>query len=286
MIDASFVEAVQTRQRIAGFTHNFYRYPARFSPLFVRSAIQTFTKPGDVVLDPFMGGGTTLVEACAADRRAVGTDINSLSVFISKTKTTAMSQSDLMAIRKWANKLVQEVNLHNPAVRDREWEARGYHRNINSKQTWPTRKILELSLPTIHAQLKNDYQKRFARCALLNTAQWALDCKKEIPSASAFRDQILKHIDAMCAGAQEFSAAITTDAGTSKELAMCLHRSAAELHLDRTITELSPPKLVVTSPPYPGVHVLYHRWQVQGRRETPAPYWIPKSHILATAPVR
>jgi len=32
--------------------------------------------------------------------------------------------------------------------------------------------------------------------------------------------------------------------------------------------------LVVTSPPYPGVHVLYHRWQVDGRKETPAPYWI------------
>ena len=34
------------------------------------------------------------------------------------------------------------------------------------------------------------------------------------------------------------------------------------------------PKLVLTSPPYPGVHMLYHRWQVLGRRETPAPYWI------------
>jgi hypothetical protein len=32
--------------------------------------------------------------------------------------------------------------------------------------------------------------------------------------------------------------------------------------------------LVVTSPPYPGVHVLYHRWQLGGRRETPAPYWL------------
>jgi hypothetical protein len=32
--------------------------------------------------------------------------------------------------------------------------------------------------------------------------------------------------------------------------------------------------LVVTSPPYPGIHVLYHRWQVDGRKETPAPYWI------------
>ena len=34
------------------------------------------------------------------------------------------------------------------------------------------------------------------------------------------------------------------------------------------------PRLILTSPPYPGVHVLYHRWQVLGRRETPAPYWI------------
>ena len=34
------------------------------------------------------------------------------------------------------------------------------------------------------------------------------------------------------------------------------------------------PKLILTSPPYPGVHVVYHRWQILGRRETPAPYWI------------
>jgi hypothetical protein len=36
----------------------------------------------------------------------------------------------------------------------------------------------------------------------------------------------------------------------------------------------SPPKLVITSPPYPGVHVLYHRWQVDGRRESPLPFMI------------
>jgi hypothetical protein len=33
---------------------------------------------------------------------------------------------------------------------------------------------------------------------------------------------------------------------------------------------------VLTSPPYPGIHVLYHRWQVDGRKETPAPFWIAK----------
>jgi len=44
-----------------------------------------------------------------------------------------------------------------------------------------------------------------------------------------------------------------------------------------TNKNLPVPQLVLTSPPYPGVHVLYHRWQVQGRRETPAPYWIASS---------
>lgn len=34
------------------------------------------------------------------------------------------------------------------------------------------------------------------------------------------------------------------------------------------------PKLVVTSPPYPGIHVLYHRWQVDGRKEAPLPFMI------------
>jgi hypothetical protein len=34
------------------------------------------------------------------------------------------------------------------------------------------------------------------------------------------------------------------------------------------------PTLVITSPPYPGVNVLYHRWQIGGRKETAVPYWI------------
>jgi hypothetical protein len=42
----------------------------------------------------------------------------------------------------------------------------------------------------------------------------------------------------------------------------------------RLEAERSQVRLILTSPPYPGVHVLYHRWQVMSRRETPAPYWI------------
>jgi DNA methylase len=60
------------RRQVCGRTHNFYRYPARFSPRFARAAIQTFTRPGDLVLDPYVGGGTSLVEALAIGRDAIG----------------------------------------------------------------------------------------------------------------------------------------------------------------------------------------------------------------------
>jgi hypothetical protein len=50
--EASIIEAARDTQPVRGLTHNFYRYPARFSPVFVRTIIETFTKPGDLLLDP------------------------------------------------------------------------------------------------------------------------------------------------------------------------------------------------------------------------------------------
>src|SRR5687768_8606285 len=84
------LDAIAFQGLVSGFTHNFYRYPARFSPQFARGAIQAFTKPGDVVCDPFMGGATTLVEARALGRHAVGCDISSLSAFLGRVKTTPL----------------------------------------------------------------------------------------------------------------------------------------------------------------------------------------------------
>jgi DNA modification methylase len=79
--------AIAAKDPISGHTHNFYRYPARFSPLFVREMIRHFSQPCDVILDPFMGGGTVIVEALSLGRRAIGVDLNSLAHFVSKVKT-------------------------------------------------------------------------------------------------------------------------------------------------------------------------------------------------------
>jgi DNA methylase len=68
---ARLIAAARDTEPVRGLTHGYYKYPARFSPTFARAAIETFTKPGELVLDPHVGGGTSLVEARAAGREAV-----------------------------------------------------------------------------------------------------------------------------------------------------------------------------------------------------------------------
>lgn len=273
---SSVLGAVHDSQPVSGLTHCFYRYPARFSPRFVRAAIETYTNHGDVVFDPFMGGGTTLIEAQVLGRRAIGTDINSLAVFVSRVKTTLLSESDLSDISFWIEHAQDWMNLRHPPSRAIEWIELGYQKNINCKKTWPIRKSLELILSKID-KLKNKYQKDFVRCVLLRTAQWALDCRKEIPSAKQFRRQFLVFFQEMVDGGREFREALRTNAFSplqDRQEATCLHRSVVGIETDETCASHFPPRLILTSPPYPGVHVLYHRWQVNGRKETPAPFWV------------
>ncbi|MBI4607669.1 MAG: site-specific DNA-methyltransferase [Candidatus Rokubacteria bacterium] len=104
---AALLDALNCGTPVTGLTHSFYRYPARFSPQFARKAIEAFTKPGDTVFDPFMGGGTTVVEALASGRRCIGSDLNPLAKFLAKAKTTPISKRDARALL--IDTLVREV---------------------------------------------------------------------------------------------------------------------------------------------------------------------------------
>lgn len=71
-------------------THPFHSYPARLHPATARilvDMIASSTRPNTVLVDPFCGSGTTLVEARAAGLRAVGTDLNPLAVLVARAKT-------------------------------------------------------------------------------------------------------------------------------------------------------------------------------------------------------
>jgi DNA methylase len=267
-----FFAAVHCNGYVAGHTHNFYRYPARFSPQFARAAIETFSNPGDTILDPFMGGGTSAVEALAAGRRFVGCDLNPLAAFITRVKTTPLSQGDAEQVVEWASLLQGHINLHADNAPHNSWEF--YQRNL----PWRKRKALEMALDTL-CLLSNARRRRFARCSLLKTGQWALDCRLEVPSLEEFLTTHRRDVAQMATAARAFGRAVSDAFGTPdslhKQRLRLLSRTAQGLdHDGRLPRDWLPPRLVLTSPPYVGVHVLYHRWQIQGRKETPAPYWL------------
>jgi hypothetical protein len=78
--------------------HGFHSYPARMHPLTAKRLIEAFSQPGNVVLDPFCGSGTVLVEARLAHRRAVGVDANPLAVRLATRKTREASEQDRTAL--------------------------------------------------------------------------------------------------------------------------------------------------------------------------------------------
>lgn len=72
-------------------SHNLHSFPAKFPPQLPRKFITMLTNPGDVVLDPMMGSGTTIVEALLSGRRGIGCDIDPLALMLSKVKVTPLS---------------------------------------------------------------------------------------------------------------------------------------------------------------------------------------------------
>jgi DNA modification methylase len=80
--------------------HNLHSYPARFIPQIPKRAIERWSSPGEIVLDPFCGCGTALLEALLAGRRAIGVDNNGVAILISHAKIQRYKAGDFRALEK------------------------------------------------------------------------------------------------------------------------------------------------------------------------------------------
>ncbi len=76
-------------------THYLFRFPAKFHPPVVRALVERYTDPGDLLLDPFCGSGTLLVEAAIASRPSIGLDVDPLSVLVSNVKVSRFNEKSL-----------------------------------------------------------------------------------------------------------------------------------------------------------------------------------------------
>jgi len=87
-------------------SHNFHSFPAKFPPQLPRKFIEALTAPGNVVLDPMMGSGTTVLEAFIAGRCGVGFDIDPLALMLSKSKVTPL---DVKQVAQIGNEILKQA---------------------------------------------------------------------------------------------------------------------------------------------------------------------------------
>lgn len=92
-------------------SHAIHAFPAKFPPQLPRLFIENLTEPGDIILDPMMGSGTTLLEAALLGRRTVGVDIDPLALRIgySKLNPNSVRKIEEAGLQVIAN---SEASLH------------------------------------------------------------------------------------------------------------------------------------------------------------------------------
>ena len=100
-------------------THQIHPYPAKLLvhiPHFFL-ANEVLSKPGDVVLDPFCGSGTVLLESQLMGRESLGADINPMARLIASVKTRLLAPAMLRgALKHLAARLPKTPSIDVPDV--------------------------------------------------------------------------------------------------------------------------------------------------------------------------
>src|ERR1041384_2875689 len=76
-------------------THGLHAYAAKCPPQLVAYGLEHYSNPGETILDPMAGSGTTLVEARLMGRHAIGYDIDPLARMIAQVKSRQVHDSQI-----------------------------------------------------------------------------------------------------------------------------------------------------------------------------------------------
>jgi hypothetical protein len=236
--------------------HALHPYLGKFVPQLVEVFLQRYFTPGDRIYDPFVGSGTTLLEANVFGCHSIGCDISAFNCLLTRVKTAAYSIPAL------------ELTLKGTLENARRSEARGSRAGTEWLRQWysPTALAELLAYRAVIAQLDapasdvaNVILSRAARSARLTT-HFDLDFPKR-PIRGPYYCHKHKRTCRPVDEASKFLRRYTTDTGRRLRHFAQLRRGDRQvlvLHDDaRTLTLPTEATGVITSPPYPGL-IDYH----------------------------
>jgi ubiquinone/menaquinone biosynthesis C-methylase UbiE len=103
-VKAPFSKLVEAKQHSPAYM--MHRYFARRPYNVFSELIKHYTEEGDIILDPFCGGGVTVVEGLLLKRKVIGTDINPLATFVTEMEIAPLSTDQFL---KECNSLKERV---------------------------------------------------------------------------------------------------------------------------------------------------------------------------------
>jgi DNA modification methylase len=121
-IDLSFANVPEFQR--TKHVHRLHPYLGKFIPQLVEVFLKNFFRPGQMILDPFLGSGTTLIEANLLNIPSVGIELSEFSFLIAKVKTqkydVELLEKEILDILNKTKAFSKRIQLNQKALFE-EW---------------------------------------------------------------------------------------------------------------------------------------------------------------------
>jgi len=225
------------------YSHNYHRYPAKFTSPLANKLISSESQEGDLVCDTFGGCGTTLLEAKLLGRQSIGFDINPVAKFITEVKSKAIQPKKI-------NKAYVRLNESIDSCKNLENDYFSTHERIQywfSEQSYLSLNMIYYSI----VEEENHNIQKFFLCAfshcLKNCSRWLMKSIKPTVDKNKMEVDVIKVFQRHTERMIKKNILLYEYLKNSNRLNL---KSKIELRdITKLNTDLSV-DLIVTSPPY------------------------------------
>jgi hypothetical protein len=250
-LDLSWSEAELPERERTKHVHRLHPYLGKFIPQLVEALLDRYFAPGQHVLDPFAGSGTTLVQALESGLDATGADIAAFNCLLMEVKTRDYNPFVLERELRAACERVGEKSSERPKGYPRAWyapqaarELLGFRALVDDYVNADVLRVV-LARAARSARRTRHFDLEFPREPQLEP-YWChkhkRECRPTEQAAPFLRRYVLDTLERI--------KAFSRLRATARE-AVVLHGDARELDFGARFDG------VVTSPPYPSL-IDYH----------------------------
>jgi hypothetical protein len=236
--------------------HRLHPYLGKFIPQLVEAFLRRYFSPGMRVFDPFVGSGTTLVEANAFGAPSVGCDISAFNCLLTRVKVSDYSLGELELVLRGALELARQSGNERAVSEAAPWLRRWFSARALGELLAYRDALDRLDPPA--AEVGRVILSRAARSARLTT-HFDLDFPRA-PTTEPYYCHKHRRICRPVDEAAKFLVRYTVDtvrrirafaAIRTNAPVEVIHGDARDVKLDASADG------VITSPPYPGL-IDYH----------------------------